>query len=291
MSTVAMARGIVVVRVPCYKVSGVTYHFLIGERSMGVGAEPERPGIKIAELARRAQVTRATIHHYVHEGLLPEPVKTSRNMALYDPECVERVLLVKGLQRQERRSLAEVKVMLEGVPGHEGIARLRSILESEASRSSPLEESHPRAPIARETLATRTGLSIQALMRLEAAGVLASRERGRRRFFGPLDVDLAFALANLARAGFDRAHGFKPAHVAMYVGALRDLLQKEVALFFERVGADESSDEVLARARRGLEGVTPLLLAIRRKLVGELLAAATVPKTRKHAPERRGRKP
>ena len=56
----------------------------------------EDAGIKIGELASRTGVTRATIHHYVNEGLLPAPKKTSRNSALYHPDCVERVLLVKG---------------------------------------------------------------------------------------------------------------------------------------------------------------------------------------------------
>ncbi len=42
--------------------------------------------IRISELADRADVPVATVRHYLREGLLPEPVKTSRNMAYYPPE-------------------------------------------------------------------------------------------------------------------------------------------------------------------------------------------------------------
>ena len=83
-------------------------------------------GIKIGELVKRTGVTRATVHHYVREGLLPEPKKTSRNMALYDPSCVDRVLLIKGLQAQTRRALAEVKGLLEDATGHEGLGACRA---------------------------------------------------------------------------------------------------------------------------------------------------------------------
>ena len=57
----------------------------------------EPAGIKIKELVTKTGVTRATIYHYVREGLLPQPLKTSRNMALYHPECIERVLGARGV--------------------------------------------------------------------------------------------------------------------------------------------------------------------------------------------------
>ena len=37
--------------------------------------------LRMRELAEAAGVSAGTIKHYLREGLLPEPVKTSRNMA------------------------------------------------------------------------------------------------------------------------------------------------------------------------------------------------------------------
>ena len=41
--------------------------------------------LRISELAQSSGVPVATIRHYLREELLPEPVKTSRNMAYYPP--------------------------------------------------------------------------------------------------------------------------------------------------------------------------------------------------------------
>ena len=37
--------------------------------------------LKMSELAEASGVSAGTIKHYLREGLLPEPVRTSRNMA------------------------------------------------------------------------------------------------------------------------------------------------------------------------------------------------------------------
>ena len=50
----------------------------------GVSAQPRRSDgelLRMRELAEAAGVSAGTIKHYLREGLLPEPVKTSRNMA------------------------------------------------------------------------------------------------------------------------------------------------------------------------------------------------------------------
>ena len=49
------------------------------------------PMLRMGELAEASGVPVPTIKHYLREGLLPEPVKTSRNMAYYPPEFVERL--------------------------------------------------------------------------------------------------------------------------------------------------------------------------------------------------------
>ena len=55
---------------------------------------------RMGELAEASGVSAGTIKHYLREGLLPEPVKTSRNMAWYPPEFVERIRLIKQLQEE-----------------------------------------------------------------------------------------------------------------------------------------------------------------------------------------------
>jgi DNA-binding transcriptional MerR regulator len=66
------------------------------------------------ELVEATGVPKSTILHYVHEGLLPEPVKTSPNMAYYAPECVDRVRLIRHMQQRHRLSLGDIKDVFTG---------------------------------------------------------------------------------------------------------------------------------------------------------------------------------
>ena len=75
---------------------------------------PQRPpGLKMQELVAATGVPKSTILHYLNQGLLPPPVKTSRNMAYYDPRCILRIRYIQHLKRRHRLSLSEIKEMLD----------------------------------------------------------------------------------------------------------------------------------------------------------------------------------
>ena len=68
--------------------------------------------LKMKELAEATGVAKSTILHYVNEGLLPKPVKTSPNMAYYAHTCIERISFIKQLQSKHRLGLAQIKIIL-----------------------------------------------------------------------------------------------------------------------------------------------------------------------------------
>ena len=85
--------------------------------------------LKISELAERSGVPVATIRHYLREGLLPEPVKTSRNMAYYPPEFVDRIRLIKQLQEERFMPLRVIRELLEREDAEP--ERLRAMIDLE----------------------------------------------------------------------------------------------------------------------------------------------------------------
>src|SRR5438093_9104791 len=87
--------------------------------------------LRMRELSEAAGVSAGTIKHYLREGLLPEPVKTSRNMAYYPWEFVERVQLIKQLQEERYLPLKVIKEVLEHGEGEDGPHRLRALIELE----------------------------------------------------------------------------------------------------------------------------------------------------------------
>ena len=107
--------------------------------------------MRIAELARRAGVSRETIHFYLREGLLPRPRKTGRNMAYYDEGRVEHIQAIKRLQNEKYLPLSVIKKVLRGAraPGRpedvELVAELFTLGEQ------------PARPVPAKELGRRTG--------------------------------------------------------------------------------------------------------------------------------------
>ena len=72
--------------------------------------------LTLGELARAAEVPVGTVKYYLREGLLPQPVRTSRNMAYYPPDFVERIRLIKRLQEERFMPLRVIKDVLDDDP-------------------------------------------------------------------------------------------------------------------------------------------------------------------------------
>lgn len=72
--------------------------------------------MKMSELSALAKKPAATIRYYMRQGLLPEPLRTSRNMAYYTVEHLERLRQIHELQKQGL-SLDEIGRMVDQNPG------------------------------------------------------------------------------------------------------------------------------------------------------------------------------
>lgn len=55
--------------------------------------------MKISELSALANTSLATIRYYLREGLLHHPVKTSKTMAYYTDEHLQRLLEIQNLKK------------------------------------------------------------------------------------------------------------------------------------------------------------------------------------------------
>jgi DNA-binding transcriptional MerR regulator len=96
---------------------------------MTTHAEAPDSLLKMSELAERSGVTAPTIRHYIREGLLGDGEdirRTSRNMAYYPPELVERIQLIKRLQEERFMPLRVIREVLENHP-----ERVKVLLELE----------------------------------------------------------------------------------------------------------------------------------------------------------------
>ena len=95
--------------------------------------------LKISELAGASGVPVATVRHYLREGLLPEPVKTSRNMAYYPPEFVDRIRLIKQLQEERFMPLRVIRDLLEREDAEPERVELRARFSADTTPSEVQE--------------------------------------------------------------------------------------------------------------------------------------------------------
>ena len=203
---------------------------------------PRRAALKISELAERAEVPVATVRHYLREGLLPEPVKTSKNMAYYPPDFADRIRLIKQLQEERFMPLRVIRDVLESAG--DDVERLRAVVEASDSLVdkvlAPLAERTPEADVLE-----RFDIPERALRRLTEVGVLTPDENG----YSQAEVRVIEAIARFRAAGWNETTGFGARDVARLMQGLEPVISDELELLLQRFAALDAD-----RASSLLEG-------------------------------------
>ena len=216
--------------------------------------------LRMGELARASGVSAATIKHYLREGLLPEPVKTSRNMAYYPPEFVDRIRLIKQLQEERFMPLRVIRELLER--GDWEPERLRAMIEVEDRiLASALAGERTRTPAAE--VRERYAMPADVLDRLADLGVLTPTSRG----YGPSDVRIIEAISRFRAGGFEEALGFTVYDTLRYERALEELVREEVAVVMERLAGKVDPGRVVELLEAGAEPLKDLIAAMHTKLL------------------------
>jgi len=220
---------------------------------------PARELLKISELAERAEVPVATVRHYLREGLLPEPVKTSRNMAYYPPEFVERIRLVKQLQEERFLPLKVIRALLEREAEPE---RLRAMVELEDRiLARALADERERVPAAE--VRTRYDVPDDVLDRLAELGVITPGDEG----YSPSDVAVIEAIGRFRAGGYDESLGFTVYDTLRYKRALEPLVAEEIAVLRERLAGDVDPERATEIVEAGIRPLNDLIAALHTKLL------------------------
>jgi DNA-binding transcriptional MerR regulator len=195
--------------------------------------------LKMSQLAERSGVSAATIKHYLREGLLggrDEIVRTSRNMAYYPPDFVERIRLIKRLQEERFMPLKLIR---------------DALAETDRPRTS------------RRAVLERYEIPGNVLDRLAEIGVLTPDARGG---YDPDDLKIIEAIERFRAGGYDEALGFTVYDTVRYVEALQPLVREEVRVLRERL-ADAPEQRAVDIIRSGREPLRELIGALHSKLL------------------------
>ncbi len=227
-------------------------------------SEPAAGMLKMSELAERSAVSAGTIKHYLREGLLgsgQEVVRTSRNMAYYPADYVERIGLIKRLQEERFMPLRVIRELMADDPGR--VARLVELEDRIAGRAVEVGET---GRVSRARVRDTLDVPANVLKRLEEIGVLTPSSRGYDRD----DVAIIEAISRFRAGGYEEAIGFTVYDTLRYREALTPLVEEEVGVLLERLAGRVQVDRAVEIIASGAEPLRDLIGAMHSKL---LLAA------------------
>jgi len=216
--------------------------------------------LKISELADASGVPVATVRHYLREGLLPEPVKTSRNMAYYPPEFVQRIRLIKQLQEERFMPLRVIRDLLDREDAEP--ERLRAMIELE-DRILEQALAGERERIPAEEVRSRYEVPREVLDRLAELEVLSPDRSG----YSPSDVRIVEAISRFRAGGYDERLGFTVYDTLRYKQALEPLVVDEVEVLTKRLAGDLDPDRAMELIEAGAQPLNDLIAALHTKLL------------------------
>ncbi len=217
--------------------------------------------LKMSELAEQSGVSAGTIKHYLREGLLGQGadiVRTSRNMAYYPPEYVERLRLIKRLQEDRFMPLRVIKQMMDTDP-----ARAAALVELEDRILDRALEAGAAERVSAAEVARRYDVPRNVLDRLVELGVLSPNSRG----YDPDDLRIVAAISRFRAGGCDEALGFTVFDTLRYREALEPLVREEVRTLLDRLAGEVPVERAAEIIGAGSEPLRELVGAVHSKLL------------------------
>jgi AcrR family transcriptional regulator len=185
----------------------------------------------ISEIVELTGVPPATVHHYLHEGLIPRPKRLRSNRYSYDQRHLQALKLIRRLRDQRGLPLAMIKQI---------IPELLALETEDAFRP----EMWDRALAPR--LARRRPPAIRLLQ--------SAKEEFARKGYADVNVDDICKAAGIAKGSFYRHHRSKE---ELFFAAAESLASDVITLFLApigsgSVGVDEAAARLAPLIRPGL---------------------------------------
>ena len=188
--------------------------------------DPEATALDLAVVVARTGVPAATLHHWLRLGLLPAPIRLSRNRFAYDERHVQAALVVRHLRQRSRLALRDIAAILPAM--------------LEASRQDLPDDRAWDALVHHE------------LLRLAPAEPPAELLAAARTLFAEqghtvVSVDDLCAAAGIAKGSFYRWFASKDDAYVMAVRSIGDCIEAELATEADGAGVT-AAQEALGRA-------------------------------------------
>lgn len=244
-------------------------------------AAAEPAPLRMRDLVRATGLPRETIHFYMQQGLLPRPVRTGRNTALYGPEHLERLQRIRELQERQFLPLKAIRAILDETadegftPEQEDLVRrvratLRGWTDAQQRPTVALSDFVPERVPAAE------------LRELVREGLVSVRGSPGRGTVSEDDAVILECWAQFREAGLGPGQGIAPAELKLFDEAMERLVEREARMAL-RAYAGAPAEDLSRMVEQAGPIVGRLLVALHRKRLRRFLAdvgAAAPPRPR-----------
>lgn len=246
-----------------------------GAKSEAAGRRAERPassaaGLRMRDLVRLTGLPRETIHFYMQQGLLPRPLKTGRNTALYGPEHLERLQRIRELQERQFLPLKAIRAILDETAGENFTPEQEDLVRRVRATLRGWTDAQQRPAVAVSDFVPAR-VPAAELRELVRHGLVSVRRTPGGGSVTEDDAVILECWAQFREAGLGPRQGVAPAELKLYDEAMERLLAREARLAlraYEGAPVEEIS--------RMIEQVGPvigrLLGALHRKRLRRFLA-------------------
>jgi DNA-binding transcriptional MerR regulator len=227
--------------------------------------------LRMRDLVRITGLPRETIHFYLAQGLLPKPLKTGRNTAVYGPEHLDRLQRIKDLQERHFLPLRAIKAVLdEGAFG--GFSEEQeSMLRRVRASMAPALSTSAAGTVAVSTLVP-SRVSAKDFEEMRRLGLVEVTGKGRDAVVSEEDAHIVSCWSDVS-GQFERDENqLTPAELAIYDEAIEALVDREAHLLTRRF-TNMSGERAAELIESGEPIVIRLLAALRRKKIAALLRA------------------
>ncbi len=227
--------------------------------------------LKMKELEARTGVSREAIRFYIREGLLPEPEKPKRNVALYTEEHVERTRLIKELQDKHFLPLKMVKAVLDS-PDGKALASNDQVQGISHFLPALLRDTTPGPDRHIDDVSASSGLSVSDIRELEKIEAVSVSAEGMIDF---RDAAILDTWGQAIAAGFSVDKGYNATYFVNYVTSMKELARKEVEHFLGNLGNELDGKTAAELGAEGIEIANQILSLLRTKFVVAEINAQT----------------
>jgi DNA-binding transcriptional MerR regulator len=229
--------------------------------------------IRMKKLCELTGVTRATVIYYISKGLIPKPIKSGRNMALYDQTHVKAIRIVKELQTKRYFPLAVIQDILAKKEADLTIEEKQMMVEVDGKFFLDQERDQKGAPLTARGLHTRTGVSLKEIRELERDGIIHSFKEGNNHCFDSDNIRLVECWAEIRALGFTKELNFTTNNtMGLYKDIVDRLTDEEARIMARNMQGKLQPQQIIKMVEQVIKPLTTIIEILHKRSIIETAA-------------------